>query len=147
MAFTARTSMVIERPIEVVWGYIEDPSNDVHWRPVKNLKRIGRGIGARYEGVVVAGPKNYPYVTEITHYEPPKRLVWKGISSAGWLIGTEGSYTLEALDGATRWTIILTLEPNTLLGRLVEPLVRAMGARVFGSVPTKLKAAVERQPR
>ena len=146
MSFTARTSIIIGRPVEGVWAYIEDPSHDVHWRPVKNLKRIGSGVGARYEGVVGVGPKSYPYVTEITHYEPPTRLAWKGISSAGWLIGSEGSYTLEAVDGGTRWTIELTLEPNTFLGRLVEPLVRAMGPRAFGSVPRKLKEAVERQP-
>ncbi len=147
MAFTARTSIIIDRTIEEVWAYIDDPSHDAYWRPVKNLKRIGSGVGARYEGVVGVGPKNYPYVSEITQYEPPKRLMWKGISSSGWTIGTEGSYTLEAVDGSTRWTIELTLEPNTFLGRLVEPLGRAMGPRAFGSVPRKLKEAVERQPK
>ncbi len=147
MAFTARTGITIDRPVEEVWAYIDDPSHDVYWRPVKNLKRTGSGVGARYEGVVGVGPKDYPYVSEITHYEPPTRLAWKGISSAGWMIGSEGSYTLEQVGGGTRWTIELKLEPNTFLGRVVEPLGRAMGSRAFGSVPKRLKEAVERQPR
>jgi len=147
MAFTARTGIVIDRPVEEVWAYIDDPSHDVYWRPVKNLKRTGSGVGARYEGVVGVGPKDYPYVSEITDYEPPTRLAWKGISSAGWMIGSEGSYTLEQVGGGTRWTIELKLEPNTFLGRVVEPLGRAMGSRAFGSIPKRLKEAVERQPR
>ena len=72
-------------------------------------------------------------------------MAWKAISSTGWLIGSSGSYALERADGRTRMKFEITLEPNTSLGRLVEPLVRAMGPRSLGPILKQLKQAVERQ--
>jgi uncharacterized protein YndB with AHSA1/START domain len=100
MAVTARTSVVINRPVEAVWAYLDDHSNETEWRrpSLKKLEQVGKGptgVGTRYEGVVAIGPLKFPYVNELTTYEPPRRVAWRAISSAGWLIGSSGSYTLE----------------------------------------------------
>jgi uncharacterized protein YndB with AHSA1/START domain len=150
MPVTVRDSIVIDRPVEEVWAYLEDPTHDSEWRrpALKRLERLGAGPvgpGTRYQGVVAIGPRQYPYSNEVTEYEPPTRVAWKGISSTGWMIGSKGSYSLERVDGRTRMNFEITVEPNTSLGLLAQALVRAMGPRSLGPILKQLKQAVERQ--
>jgi uncharacterized protein YndB with AHSA1/START domain len=150
MPVTVRDSIVIDRPLEEVWAYLEDSAHDIEWRrpALKRLERLGADPitpGTQYQGVVAIGPKQYPYTNELTQYEPPTRLAWKAISSTGWMIGSNGSYVLERDDSRTRMRFEITLEPNTLLGRLVQPVVRAMGPKSLGPILTQLKQSIERQ--
>ncbi len=146
-----RTTVVINRPIQEVWAYLDDHKNDLKWRrpSLKRLETLSPGPvgpGTRYEGVVAIGPKKYPYVTELTAYEPPHRVAWKGVSSAGWSIGRKGSYTLEA-EGPDRTRVVhdITLEPQTTLGRLTAPFVGRMGSTMVMPLLKQLKEAVEQQ--
>ena len=90
-----RTTVIINRPIQEVWAYLDNHNNDLKWRrpSLKSLATVGTGAvgpGTKYEGVVAMGPMKFPYVSELTAYEPPNRVAWKGVSSAGWMIGREG---------------------------------------------------------
>jgi hypothetical protein len=96
--------------------------------------------------VVAIGPLKFPYVNELTAYEPPRRVAWKAISSAGWLIGSSGSYTLEDENGRTRFTHEITFEPNSFAGKLVMPVVRGSGSSMVMPIVKQLKAALEKQP-
>jgi uncharacterized protein YndB with AHSA1/START domain len=150
MPVTVRDKIIIDRPVEEVWAYLGDSAHDTEWRrpTLKRLEGLGDGPigpGTRYQGVVAIGPKQYPYENELTQYAPPTRLAWKAISTTGWMIGSEGSYSLERDDSRTRMNFEITLEPNGVLGRLVQPLVRAMGPRSLGPILKQLKQAVERQ--
>ena len=147
----ARTTVVINRPIQEVWA-LDDHTNDLKWRrpQLQSLKTVGTGPvgpGTRYEGVVAIGPMKYPYVSELTAYEPPHRVAWKGVSSAGWMIGREGSYTLEA-EGQDRTRVIhdITLEPQTTLGRLAAVLLGPMGSNMVMPLLKQLKEGAEQQP-
>jgi uncharacterized protein YndB with AHSA1/START domain len=145
-----QTSVVINRPIEQVWAYLDDHSHEMEWRApsLKRLDQVGSGpagVGTRYEGVIAFGPGDYPYVSELTRYEPPNRVSWKGVSSAGWVIGSSGSYILEADGDHTRLTHEIDLEPNKFAGRLVMPLVGALGSRGVMPMLVKLKAGVEKR--
>jgi uncharacterized protein YndB with AHSA1/START domain len=151
MGLTARTSVVINRPVEEVWAYLNDHSNETEWRrpSLKKLEQVGTGParpGTRYEGVIALGPIKAPYVNELTEYEPPHRLAWKAISSAGWIIGSSGSYTLEDENGHTRFTHEITLEPNNFAGKLVMPLVGASGSSTVMPLVKQLKEALEKKP-
>ncbi len=149
MALTARTSLVINKPVEEVWAYLNDHSHETVWRrpSLKSLKQVGDRprVGTRYEGVIALGPLKFPYVNELVSYDPPHKLAWKAISSAGWLIGSAGSYTLEDEKGRTRFTHEITLEPNNFAGRIVMPLVGASGLNLVMPLVKQLKAAVEKQ--
>jgi uncharacterized protein YndB with AHSA1/START domain len=150
MALTVRTSVVINRPLQAVWAYLNDHSNETEWRrpSLKRLAQVGKGptgVGTRYEGVIALGPIKSPYVNELTAYEPPHRLAWKAISSAGWLIGSAGSYTLDDENGRTRFTHEITLEPNNLAGRLAMPVVGASGSSMIMPLAKQLKQALEKQ--
>ena len=147
-----QATIVIDRPIQDVWNYLDDHQNDRVWRRpnLKQLEQIGSGpvgAGTRFEGAVAAiGPKRYPYVNEITAYEPPQRVAWKAISSAGWVIGSEGSYTLEADgDRRTRMIFSITMEPITFAGKLVAPLMSPMGPNLVMPLLKQLKEALEKQ--
>lgn len=97
--------------------------------------------------MTVIGPRKYPYVNEITIYEPPNRVAWKAISSAGWVIGREGSSTLEADDDQrTRMIFSITLEPIRLAGKVVAPLMSPMGTNLVMPLLKQLKEALEKQP-
>lgn len=145
-----QATLTINRPIQDVWNYLDDHRNDLVWRrpSLQKLEQIGPGgVGTRFEGAVAAiGPKQYPYVNEITVYEPPKRVAWKAISSAGWVIGREGSYTLEPDgDRRTRMVFSITMEPIKLAGKLVAPLLRPMGSNLVMPLLKQLKEALEQK--
>ncbi len=151
MALTARTSVVINRPVEAVWAYLNDHSHATEWRrpSLKRLQQVGTGparVGTRYEGVIGLGPLKFPYVNELVTYEPPHKLAWKAISSAGWLIGSAGSYTLDEENGRTRFTHEITLEPNNFAGKLVMPVIGASGLSLVMPLVKQLKQALEKQP-
>jgi uncharacterized protein YndB with AHSA1/START domain len=151
MALTARTSVVINKPVEVVWAYLDDHSHDTEWRrpSLKKLEQVGDGparVGTRYEGVSGVGPINAQYVNELTEYDPPHKLAWKAISSAGWLIGASGSYTLDEENGRTRFTHEITIQPNSFAGKLLMPLFRASGVGLVMPIIKQLKQALEKQP-
>jgi len=147
-----RTTVIIDRPIEQVWAYMDDHKNDLEWRrpSLKSLKTVGTGPvgpGTKYEGVVAMGPMKYPYVSELTEYRPPNRVAWKGVSSAGWMIGREGSMTLEPEgQDRTRVTHEITMEPQNALGRVAAPLVERAGSRLVMPLLKQLKEEVEQTP-
>lgn len=147
-----RTTVIINRPIQKVWAYLDDHNNDLKWRrpSLKSLATVGTGAvgpGTKYAGVVAMGPMKFPYVSELTAYEPPNRVAWKGVSSAGWMIGREGSYTLEPEgQDRTRVTHEITMEPQTAMGRVVAPLVERAGSGLVMPLLKQLKEAVEETP-
>lgn len=129
MAFTQTASILIDRPQDDVWAYLNDHSRDIEWRPVKNVRPLGTGPlgpGTRFEGVVVIGGRKYPYVNELTEYRPPSRVAWKAVSTTGWWKGQEGSYVLTPEGGGTTLTYQLTYEPITRAGRVAEKLVSGL---------------------
>jgi hypothetical protein len=73
-------------------------------------------------------------------------VAWKAISSAGWLIGSSGSYTLDDENGRTRFTHEITLEPNSFAGKLVMPLAGASGSSMVMPLVKQLKQALEGRP-
>ena len=110
-----KSSIVIDRPIEQVWAYLDDHAHELEWRSpsLRRLHQVGNGptgVGTRYEGVIAMGRREYPYVNELTLYEPPTRVSWKAISSAGWVVGSSGSYILEPDGVRTRLTHEIDLE-------------------------------------
>ena len=150
MAVTVQTSILIDRPVDEVWAYLDNHANELHWRSpsLKRLEQLGQGpagVGTRYEGVIGLGPGDFPYVNELTRYEPPTRVSWKAISSAGWVIGSSGSYILERVDGRTRLTHEITLEPNKPAGNLLMPVLNAMGSNAVMPLLKKLKEVLEKQ--
>lgn len=146
MAVHLRGSIVINRPIQEVWSYLANEANDPVWRHpyAKEVTRVGAGptaVGTRFQGML----RNGPYVTEITHYEPPVRLSWRFVSyPSGPLREREGSYLLSAEGQSTRMTLEVAADTVGLLGTVLSfPLSILLRTVVGPQLLKQLKAAIE----
>src|SRR2546421_12398134 len=91
-----KSSIVIDRPIEQVWAYLDDHANELEWRSpsLRRLHQVGNGpagVGTRYGGGNPVGRREDPYVKELNLYETPTRVSWKASRSAGGGVGSTGS--------------------------------------------------------
>src|SRR3954452_10294286 len=79
----AQRTVTIARPVEAVFAFFSDPSNDLSWRPhVKSIAAEGPpAVGSRIHQVV-AGPagRGIPADIEVTGYEPPSRYAFRVVA-------------------------------------------------------------------
>jgi uncharacterized protein YndB with AHSA1/START domain len=122
MTIQLRKSTVINRPIQEVWSYLDDEANDPVWRRpyIKKVTRIETGPskpGTRFQGIFPDGP----YLTEVTHYEPPVSMAWKFVSyPARPVKEREGSYLLSQEGQGTRMTLEVTADASGMLGTVMS---------------------------
>lgn len=132
MAFEFDETVVVDKPIEEVFAYLDDDIDRfAEWRrpPWMRLKRLTDppvGVGTRYETAVnILGVPQGPITTEVAAYEPPRRLVWKALNSTPLLAEAGGEYLLTEDSAGTRVTISgrvrfpWWLRPFESVGRLV----------------------------
>ena len=156
MTIQLRKSIVINRPIQEVWSYLDDEANDPVWRHpyVKQVTRIETGPskpGTRFQGIFPEGP----YLTEVTHYEPPVRMAWKFVSYParplkGWmeLKEREGSYLLSSEGQGTRMTLEVTADAFGLLGTVMSfPMSILLRTILAPQLLKHLKQEVEGQTK
>lgn len=119
----ARNEIVIERPVEEVWGFLADAENDTRWRDgVLDIEHVsGSGVGARYrQGVKGPGGRRVNADIEITDFEPNKLIGFRATSGP---VQPRGRYELAAADGGTRVTFALEAAVHGLK-RLLAPMVQ-----------------------
>ena len=148
MASRSGGSILIDRPVEQVWEWLNDEQNELIWRRpyLKELHRNGPyAVATRFEGINKGGGKEEHFVDEVTEYQPPVRIAWRQLTNLA-MFPRAGSYTLVPQDGRTRFTLEIEISlPG--VGRVLEPLVTVMGNQLLGPKLLKqLKEAVE-QPR
>jgi uncharacterized protein YndB with AHSA1/START domain len=140
-----RGSIVIDRPIERVWEWLNDDQHELVWRRpyLKELHRSGPyAVGTRFEGINQGGGKVDHFIDEVTEYQPPTRIAWRQVTNAGNM-PRAGSYTLEPEDGRTKFTLDITFQFNGI-ARLAEPLMAVVAKNMLGPALLKqLKEAVE----
>jgi uncharacterized protein YndB with AHSA1/START domain len=145
MAITVEQSINIDRPIEEVWDYL---LNHNEWRRpyvlgVRKITESGHGVGARYEDRFKAMGLEGTVVNELTEFEPPRRMSWTQPDKKGPVYVVTGSYTLESLDGRTRFTLTNRYEMPGLW-RLLTPLLRRQTEReIYPTLLRQLKQAIE----
>jgi uncharacterized protein YndB with AHSA1/START domain len=147
MAFKTVGSIVIDRPVDQVWAWLNDEQHELVWRRpyLKELHRTGPyAVGARFEGINSGGGKEDRFVDEVTEYQPPERIAWRQITSAA-NVPRAGSYSLEAQAGRTKFTLDIEIA-FTGIARLLEPLMSMMAKNMLGPKLLKqLKEAVEQE--
>ena len=136
-------SVVIDRPIEKVFEFVHDPTKDPLWqativetqlltdgpmRAGSQIREVRRFLGVRVE-----------FSYEVTEYEPPKRSSIKAISGP---FPFSGGYSLEPLDGATRFTIGGDIEAHGFF-KLAEPVFTRIAARELETNLGHLKDLLE----
>lgn len=133
----AEQSVTIDRPVEEVWEYINDPRNDTEWQSMiveavqVSEGPVGAGTVKRVTAKVLG--RRFDTTFEVTEYEPNRR---SRIKSTSGPFAFTGTYEVERADGGTRFTWAMEGDPGGFF-KLAEPLVvRVVGRQVQADMET-----------
>ena len=145
MAGRFDATTVIDRPIEEVFGFLADGTNDPKFSPrvleIAKTTDGPTGVGTVYASTVKDGGVKTEREFEITEFEAPTRIRWKELSKNAITV-PDGGYDLAPEGDGTRVTLHNSFEGHGF-GKLIAPLaLRAArkGADDFGRA---IKSAVE----
>ena len=133
---------VIAKPVDTVFAYINDVSNDVNWR---------YGVeesGLRSEDSLAVGSVGYTRVggTEVEWrvitYKPGESVEWEMLNGP---FRGRGGYRLVPVDGGTEFTLVGEVEPAGLY-KLLGPLFARIGRRRNQADVEKLRDILESDP-
>jgi uncharacterized protein YndB with AHSA1/START domain len=145
MAFKVEESIVIDQPREEVWDYVIE--HDEWRRPdvieVRKLTEGPPGVGSRYEDTAKMMGRELVLVNEVQRFEPPRLISWTQVSEEGPVETIEGSYTLESLDGKTRFTLMGEYKTGGLLGLLTPVIRRQLQNKTYPKILNQLKEILE----
>lgn len=138
---TVRRHVVVARPAEEVFDFLADTRNEQRWNP--NVVRVVKtstgpvGRGSTFEGRYRRGGTMR---FEITHYDRPARLGFRGGGRRMGLVATV-EVTPEA--GGTAVSMRGEMSPRGVL-RLLGPLMRPILERQYADVVRRFRDAIER---
>jgi hypothetical protein len=145
MAGRFETTVVIDRPINDVFGFLANGENDPKFSPrvleIEKATEGPPGVGTVYASTVKDAGMKTNREFKYTEFEPPTKIRWTEISK-NLVMATEGGYDLAPEGNGTRVTLFNVLEGRGV-GKLITPLALrgARGdAKEFGQ---RIKAAVE----
>jgi uncharacterized membrane protein len=142
----AENTVIVERPIEVVFAYVADGTNNARWRSgVVSIEPApgGAGVGARYRQKLRGpGGRTIDGDYEVTRYEPPTALEFKVVAGPARPTGRFALST--AGPGATSVTFSLDLQPTGLMRLMSGMVAKTMRSEV--AQLSQLKAELERTP-
>jgi hypothetical protein len=130
---------LINRPVDIVFAYVNDVTNDIHWRNGVDGSglRSGETLGAGTIGYTVVGDLEVEW--RVDGYDPGKSVDWTLLN--GPFLG-RGGYRLEPVDKGTRFTLVAEVEPSGVY-RLLGPLFAWMGRRRNQADVEKLRDILE----
>lgn len=133
---------VITRPIDTVFAYVNDVSNDVHWR--NGVDDSGLRAGDSFD----VGSSGYTYVGDVevewrvTSYAAGESVDWEFLNGP---FEGRGGYRLVPVEGGTQFTLVGDVEPTGLY-KLLGPIFAWMGKRRNQADVEKLRDILETTP-
>jgi uncharacterized protein YndB with AHSA1/START domain len=138
-------SIVIDRPVEEVFEFANDPKKQPLWQTgsveSEQISEGPVGVGTTFRGVGHFLGRRIEGTSEITHYEPNRRV---DIKMALGPMELEESDIFEPVGDGTRVTFILEGESGGFF-KLAEPLVIRMTQREYQKSLENLKDLLEAQ--
>ncbi len=148
MAGRFEGTTVIDRPIEEVFAFLSDGTNDPKFSPrVLEIRKTTDGpvgVGTVYASTVKDAGVKTSREFEITEFEQPTKIRWKEISK-NQVSATEGGYDLAPEGAGTRVTLYNVLEGHGV-GKLFAPLALRSARKGADDFAASIKAAVEASP-
>ncbi len=140
-------SIVIERPVEAVFAYMDDISLEREWQP--NLRDAIQtppgqpdvGTEKRYVSEFMGRRFDNTYVN--TEYEPNRRVAYT-IKPGSDLQGT-GEILWEQVDGGTRVTMRVEPKARGFLRFMPRGVLEAMYSKELQGTLARLKRCLERK--
>jgi carbon monoxide dehydrogenase subunit G len=136
----------IDRPIEEVFAFLADGTNDRKFSPrVQEITKTTDGptaVGTVYASTVKDAGMTTKREFRITEFQQPTRIRWTELSR-NTVTSQEGGYDLEPLPGGgTRVTIFNVLEGHGV-GKLLVGVALLAARRDAPAFAGRIKAAVE----
>jgi hypothetical protein len=130
---------VIDRPVDTVFAYVSNVSNDVHWRTgvTESGLRSGETIEPGVIGYTRAGKVEAEW--KVVAYSPGESIDWELIS--GPYRGS-GGYRLVPVASGTQFTLVADIEPAGVY-KLLGPLFAWIGRRQNQADVEKLRDILE----
>jgi uncharacterized protein YndB with AHSA1/START domain len=136
---------VIDRPIDEVFAFLAEGTNDPKFSPrVLEIRRTTDGppgVGTRFRSTVKDAGMKTKREFEYTEFEAPTRIRWAE-RSKNLVTASEGGYDLVPAGEGTRLTIFNVLEGHGL-GKLVAGLAVSQARKDADAFAGRIKQAVE----
>jgi uncharacterized membrane protein len=140
----AEGSITIDRPVNSVFNFIADGTNNPLWRSsVTDIERVpGKptGLGAVFKQGLKGPGGRIDGDYEIVEYQPDQLIRFQVITGPARPTGT---YKFEAVGSSTRVTFILHFEPKGLT-KLMDPMITSSMKSEIAML-SNLKAYLESQ--
>jgi Polyketide cyclase / dehydrase and lipid transport len=139
-------SAVIDRPIEEVFAFLADGTNDPKFSPrVQEIRKATDGpiaVGTVFESKVKDAGMTSSRRFELTEFEVPTRIRWAE-RSKNMITVPDGGYDLEKLDDTkTKVTIRNTFQGHGF-GKLIVGFALKAAIKDAPAFAQRIKAAVE----
>jgi uncharacterized protein YndB with AHSA1/START domain len=145
MAGRFEGTAVVERPIDEVFDFLADGTNDPKFSPrVLEIRKTTDGpvgVGTRYASTVKDAGVKTSREFEITEFERPTRIRWTEVSK-NQVTAPEGGYDLVPEGSEARVTIYNVLEGHGI-GKLFAPLALRSARKGADQFAQSIKVAVE----
>ncbi|HKP89352.1 MAG TPA: SRPBCC family protein [Thermoleophilaceae bacterium] len=146
MAHEFSGSAVVDRPIDEVFAFLAEGTNDPKFSPrVQEIRKVTDGpvgVGTVFESTVKDAGMKTSRTFELTAFEPPKKIRWTE-RSKNTISVPDGGYDLEPVgDGQTKVTIRNTFEGRGF-GKVIVGLVTRAAAKDAPALAARIKGAVE----
>jgi uncharacterized protein YndB with AHSA1/START domain len=145
MAGSFEGTAVIERPIEDVFAFLAEGTNDPKFSP--RVLQIAKttdgppGVGTRFESTVKDAGMKTRREFELTEFQPPTKIRWAE-RSKNLVTATEGGYDLSTEATGTRLRVYNVLTGRGL-GKLIAPLALRQARKGADDFANAIKRAVE----
>jgi uncharacterized protein YndB with AHSA1/START domain len=121
--FTVEESVPIDRPADVVFGFVSDPATYPRWRgdvvAVENVSPGPLMCGTTFDQIITSFLGRQRFTFEVTGFEPNGRLEFMAISGP---VRPTVTYVVESADRRTQLTARIDVRTHGVL-RLLEPLM------------------------
>src|SRR5690349_11518839 len=142
--FSATTT--INKPIEEVFAFLADGTNDKKFSPrVQEIEKTTDGpvgVGTVYKSTVKDAGMTSSREFELTEFEQPTKIRWSERSKNSITVPTGGYDLAAAGDGATQMTIFNEFEGHGF-GKVILPLATRAAKKDADAFAGRIKAAVE----
>ena len=135
-------SVVINRPVEEVFAYMDDIEKEHEWQPYlkeweqsPDPRRNGVGTIRRYENHYLG--RSFTNVYVITEYEPNKRVMYRSTPEAA--VQAKGGQMWEVVKEGTKVTFVFEPELGDFWGYIPKFIVRRIYMRTLTSNMARLK--------
>ena len=147
---TFNISAVLDTPIEDVWDFVSDVTNQDQWvAGMSGSAVVGGGaigVGSEVMGTSRFRGQDDTLTVEVTEFDPPRRVSWRSTSGGAFPFITQIVLTAQG-EQATRFAYGVTTISNSMASALMmgplRPVMGLISNRMLREEVADLRAALD----